>query len=36
MKSLSLIYKKQVKTCKDLTGMEIENYMPFSFSATKS
>lgn len=36
MKSLSLIYKKQVKKCKDLTDVEKENCTPFSFSASKS
>lgn len=36
MKSLSLIYKKQVKKYKGLTDVEIENYIPFSFSASKS
>ena len=36
MKSLNLIYKKQVKKCKTLTDVEIENYMPFSLSTSKS
>lgn len=36
MKSLSLIYKKQVKKCKGLTDVEIENCTAFSFSASKS
>lgn len=35
-KLLSLIYKKQVKRRKDLTGVEIKNDMPFLFSASKS